>query len=64
MSTAAELKIGDTFKKQGFTFKVAAVKQDAYKNGTPCVMVECTTNGGKSVDSFFNFKLTTKIKIS
>jgi hypothetical protein len=60
--TAAELKIGDTFKKQGFTFKVVKLTQDSYKNGTPSVIVECTTNGGNIVDSFFNFKLTTKIK--
>ena len=60
--TAAELKIGDTFKKQGFTFKVVKLTQDSYKNGTPSVIVECTTNGGSIVDSFFNFKLTTKIK--
>jgi hypothetical protein len=59
---AAELKIGDTFKKQGYTFKVVKLTQDYYKNGTPSVIVECTTNGGNIVDSFFNFKLTTKIK--
>jgi hypothetical protein len=60
--TAAELKIGDTFKRQGYSFKVVKLTQDFYKNGTPCVIVECTTNGGSVVDSFFNFKLTTKIK--
>jgi hypothetical protein len=60
--TAAELKIGDTFKKQGYSFKVVTLTQDSYKNGLPCVIVGCTTNGGEIVDSFFNFKLTTKIK--
>jgi hypothetical protein len=60
--TAAELKIGDTFKRQGYSFKVVKITQDSYKNGTPSVIVECTTNGGDIVDSFFNFKLTTKIK--
>jgi hypothetical protein len=60
--TAGELKIGDTFKRQGFSFKVAKLTMYVYKNGTPCVIVECTTNGGNVVDSFFNFKLTTKIK--
>ncbi len=60
--TAAELKIGDTFKKQGYSFKVVKLTDDTYKNGTPCVIAECTTNSGSIVDSFFNFKLTTKIK--
>ena len=59
---AIELKIGDTFKRQGFTFKVAKLTSDNYKNGTPCIMVECTTNGGNIIDSFFHFKLNTKIK--
>jgi hypothetical protein len=60
--TAAELKIGDTFKRQGYSFKVVKLTNDSYKNGTHSVIVECTTNGGSVVDSFFNFKLTTKIK--
>lgn len=60
--TAAELKIGDTFRRQGFKFTVQNIKQDGYKNGTPCVRVECTMNDNKIVDSFFVFKLTTKIK--
>ena len=60
--TAAELKIGDTFKKQGFKFTVKTLEQDAYKNGTPSVRVGCTMNDSQIVDSFFNFKLTTKIK--
>jgi hypothetical protein len=60
--TAAELKIGDTFKRQGYSFKVAKLTQNSFKNGTPCVMVECHTNGGEIVDSTFHFKLTTKIK--
>ena len=59
---ASELKIGDTFKRQGFNFTVVKITADFYKNGTPCIIVECTTNGGSIVDSFFNFKLTTKIK--
>ena len=60
--TAAELKIGDTFKRQGFKFTVVNIKEDNYKNGTPAITVGCTTNEGKAVDSFFSFKLTTKIK--
>ena len=59
---AADLKIGDTFKRQGFFFKVVELTPDICKNGTPCVIVGCTANGGSVVDSFFNFKLTTKIK--
>jgi predicted sugar kinase len=53
--TAAELKIGDSFKKQGFKFTVANIKSDIYKNGTPAIIVECFTNGGKIIDSFFPF---------
>jgi hypothetical protein len=59
---ASELKIGDTFRRQGFLFTVANIKPETYKNGTPAVIVECTTNQGKIVDSFFLFKLTTKVK--
>jgi hypothetical protein len=60
--TAQELKIGDTFKRQGFLLKVSKITPDTYKNGTPIIMVECTTNGGKIADSFLVFKLTTKVK--
>lgn len=60
--TAAELKIGDTFKKQGFKFTVQEITHENYKNGQPSIMVGCTTNDGKIVDSFFHFKPNTKIK--
>jgi hypothetical protein len=60
--TAAQLQIGDTFRKQGFKFTVKTLTQDGYKNGTPCVKVGCTMNDSQIIDSFFNFKLTTKIK--
>lgn len=59
---ASELKIGDTFKKQGFKFTVKKINQDNFKNGTPCILVECTINDGVDIDSFFVFKLTTKIR--
>ena len=59
---AAELKIGDTFKKQGFKFTVQEITSETYKNGQPSIMVSCTTNEGKIVDSFFHFKPNTKIK--
>jgi hypothetical protein len=59
--TASQLQIGDTFKKQGYTFTILKITQDKYKNGTPCIMVECGTNGKQVADSFFSFKLTTKI---
>jgi uncharacterized protein (UPF0128 family) len=58
---AQELKIGDTFKKQGFKFTVKNIKQDVYKNGTPCITVECSMNNSEIVDSFFTFKLDTKV---
>ena len=59
---AAELKIGDTFKKQGFKFTVKELTNETYKNGQPSILVGCTTNEGKNVDSFFHFKPTTKVK--
>jgi hypothetical protein len=62
MRTAKDLKIGDTFKKQGFTFTIATIEADKQKNGVECVAISCYTNNGKTIDSFFNFKLTTKIK--
>ena len=62
--TASELKINDTFKKQGFTFTVKSIEQDTYKNGTPCLSIGCATNGSSEIGSFFNFKLDTKIKLT
>jgi hypothetical protein len=59
---ASELKIGDTFKRQGFLLTVSEITPSSFKNGTPVLMVACTTNGGKIADSFFCFKLTTKVK--
>jgi hypothetical protein len=61
MRTAKDLKIGDTFKKQGFTFTVATIEDDKQKNGIECVNIMCYTNNSKIADSHFNFKLTTKI---
>jgi hypothetical protein len=60
--TAAELKIGDTFKRQGFTYKVANLITDTQVNGTPIVIVECISNISSTIDSYFRFKFTTKIK--
>jgi hypothetical protein len=60
--TALELKIGDTFKRQGIKFTVQNIEQETYKNGKPSLLVYCTANNSKVVDSFFHFKLTTKVK--
>ena len=59
---AKDLKIGDTFKKQGFKFTIQSIENDTFKNGTPCLLVSCTMNESKIIDSFFSFKLDTKIK--
>lgn len=65
---AAELKIGDTFKKQGFTFTVAKITEDGYKNGNPSLLVECVSTHPKynpsnnTIDTTFHFKPDTKIK--
>ena len=61
MRTAKDLKIGDTFRRQGYKFTIHNILQDRYKNGTECVIVHCSKNDGKTVDSFFNFKLETKV---
>jgi hypothetical protein len=59
---ASELKIGYTFKKQGYSFVVQKITSENYRNGMASLMVECTTNGGKIIDSVFHFKPETKIK--
>ena len=58
---AQDLKIGDTFKKQGFKFTVKNIEPETLKNGTASLLVSCTMNESKIVDSFFHFKLDTKI---
>jgi hypothetical protein len=62
MRLASELKIGDTFKKQGRKFTIQNIVPEEYKNGTKAIMLECTCNDRKIVDSYFHFKLDTKIK--
>ena len=62
MKTAKDLKIGDTFKKQGFKFVVKEIQQEIYKNGIPSLLVSCAINESEIIDSFFHFKLDTKIK--
>jgi hypothetical protein len=59
---AQDLKIGDTFKKQGFKFTVKNIEPETLKNGIASLLVSCTMNESKIVDSFFHFKLDTKIK--
>jgi hypothetical protein len=61
MKTAKDLKVGDSFKKQGLTFTVATIENDRQKNGVECISVTCYTNNEKIADSYFNFKLTTKV---
>lgn len=62
MRTAKDLKIGETFKRNGITFKVASIENDVQKNGTKCLSISCFANEGIKADSFFSFKLDTKIK--
>jgi hypothetical protein len=61
MRTAKDLKVGDSFKKQGFKFTVATIEADKQINGIECVNITCYTNDSKIADSHFNFKLTTKV---
>lgn len=67
--TANQLQIGDIFTKQGFTYKVMSIKNDQFKNGTKALLVGCMIIKSKLPlklsnveDSFFHFKLDTKIK--
>lgn len=65
--TASQLKVGDTFRKQGFCYTVAKITTENYKNGIDSLMVECIMNNEKynpkkNVDTVFHFKLQTKIK--
>ena len=62
LSNEVELKIGDTIKRQGIKFTVQNIEQETYKNGTPSLLISCTANNSKVVDSFFHFKLSTKVK--
>lgn len=59
---ARDFKIGDTFKKYGYKYTVCKIVPDEYKNGIACLRFECTMNDSKIIDSFFTFKLETKIK--
>jgi hypothetical protein len=65
---AKDLKIGDTFKKQGFTFKVITITFDNYLNGNDVLLISCigkhpkySPNNNNEIDSFFQFKPETKI---
>lgn len=62
MKKASDLKIGDTFKKQGYKFTIVKITNEEYKNGVKSLLVECTMNDSKIVDSYFHFKTDTKIK--
>jgi hypothetical protein len=64
---ASELKIGNTFSKQGLKYTVVKITTEEYLNGTKSLMVECIMNNIKFnpknlVDSTFHFKVDTKIK--
>jgi len=61
---ASELKIGDTFRKQGILHKVIKITNEQYKNGKQSLMVECLSSmNGKNIgESVFHFQLETKIK--
>jgi hypothetical protein len=59
---ATDLKIGDTFKKQGIMHKVIKITNEEYKNGVKSLMVECLSTMNNKIlgQSTFHFKLTTK----
>ena len=64
--TASELKVGDTFRKQGFKYIVTKITPEQYLNGNASLMIECIMdnlkfNPKKLSDSVFHFKLETKI---
>jgi len=65
---AKDLKIGDTFKRQGFTYKVTNITDGEYLNGNDVLLISCigkhpklSPNNNNIVDSFFQFKPETKI---
>jgi hypothetical protein len=63
---ATDLKIGDTFKKQGFKYIVAKITKEKYLNENDSLMIECILdnlkfNPKKLIDSVFHFKPETKI---
>ena len=62
MKAAKDLKVGDTFRKQGFQFVVKKIETETYINDTPSLLVSCSMGKSDLIDSFFHFKLETKIK--
>ena len=61
---ARELKTKDIIKKDGVLYTIMNIVEDNYKNGTPCLGIECSAGVNKDkIDSYFCFKLETKVNI-
>ena len=66
---AKDLKIGDTFKRQGWTYKVVNITADSYLNGNDSLYIDCigkhklfSPNIKNEVDTVLHIKPETKIK--
>jgi hypothetical protein len=62
MKTAKQIKVGDTFTKQGLKLIVRQIREEEFKNGTKALTLFCSTIGSNLIDSFITYKLNTKIK--
>ena len=60
---AKNLKVGNVIKKPGCLFTVKKIEEDKYKNGKPCLNISCSSGSNNKIDSYFNFKLETKVDI-
>jgi hypothetical protein len=63
-TTAQDLKIGSTFRKDGCLHCVIEITNEEYMNGNPSLMVECESTHkiyGKD-KTVYHFKPTTKLQ--
>jgi hypothetical protein len=53
MKVAKHLKVGDTFRRQGFQFVVKKIEPETYMNNAPYLLVSCSMGQSDLIDSFF-----------
>lgn len=61
MKTAKQIKVGDTFTRQGLKLIVREIRNDEFKNGKQAVTLCCSCVGSDLIDSFITHKIDTKI---
>lgn len=61
MKTAKDIKVGDTFTKQGLKLVVREIINEEYKNGKKAVLLCCSNINSDLIDSFIHYKINTKL---